>query len=110
MRPEHAYPRRRRAVVVLAGTGSTTDRSALSLTDSLDQLGVETVYLGREGDAARIAAVVVDEQADSVEVCLTGGGGVMLLRELLRELTRAGRRDVSICVHRIDNVIGRFGG
>jgi methylmalonyl-CoA mutase cobalamin-binding subunit len=61
---------------------------------------VETVYLGREANAARIAAVVVDERADAVEVCLTGGGAVMLLRELLRELTRAGRRDVSIGVHR----------
>jgi methylmalonyl-CoA mutase cobalamin-binding domain/chain len=85
---------------VLAGTGSTTHRSARALADSLQQLGVETVYLGQEGNAARIAAVVVDERADAVEVCLTGGGGVMLLRELLRELTRAGRRDVSIGVHR----------
>lgn len=71
---------------------------------------METVYLGREGNAARIAAVVVDERADAVEVCLTGGGGVMLLRELLRELTYAGRRDVSIGVHRIENVIGRSAG
>jgi methylmalonyl-CoA mutase cobalamin-binding subunit len=92
---------------VLAGTGRTTHRSARALTESLDRLGVETVYLGREGDAARIAAVVVDERADAVEVCLSGGGGVVLLRQLLRELTRAGRRDVSIGVHRIENVIRR---
>ena len=71
---------------------------------------METVYLGREGNAARIAAVVVDERADAIEVCLTGGGGVMLLRELLRELARAGRSDVSIRVHRIEKVIGRSAG
>jgi hypothetical protein len=31
-----------------------------------------------------------------------GAGGVVLLRELLRELTGVGRRDVSIVVHRVD--------
>jgi hypothetical protein len=35
-------------------------------------------------------------------VAAFGAGSVMLLRELLRELTNIGRRDVSIVVHRVD--------
>jgi hypothetical protein len=38
-----------------------------------------------------------------VELCLArSGGGVLVLRELLRELTELGRRDVSIVVHRVE--------
>jgi methylmalonyl-CoA mutase cobalamin-binding subunit len=87
--------------VVLAGSGRTNARCAEALAQSLDQLGVETVYLGREVDAARIAAAVAAERVDAVELCLAGGGGVWLLRDLLRELIAIGRRDVSIVVHRV---------
>jgi hypothetical protein len=62
---------------------------------------VSTRYVGRECDPERIVEVVVDEGADTVELCLAGNaGGVLLLRELLRRLIEAGRRDVSIVVHR----------
>jgi transcription antitermination factor NusA-like protein len=51
----------------------------------------------------RIAAVAATQRADAVELCVgSGGGKVPLLRELLRELIRIGRRDVSIVVHRVD--------
>lgn len=94
-------PRRpRRCVVALAGNPRTGDRAARALAESLRGLGIETKYLGKEDSAHRIALAVADERADAVELCL-GGGGVMLLRELLRELARIGRRDVSIVVHRI---------
>jgi methylmalonyl-CoA mutase cobalamin-binding subunit len=86
--------------VVLAGSEQTSDRPARGLVERLGELGVETMYLGREQSAHRIAAVVVEERADAVELCLEGLGGVSLLRELLRELIRVGRRDVSIVVHR----------
>lgn len=92
----------RRSVVVLAGRDRVSERPARALAASLSQLGVATTYLGREDSAQRIAAVVSDQKADAVELCLGGGGGIQLLRDLLRELTDAGRRDASIVVHRID--------
>jgi methylmalonyl-CoA mutase cobalamin-binding domain/chain len=92
--------RPRRAVVVLAGSGRVNDGHARGLAERLGELGVQTRYLGREQSAHRIAAVVVEERADAVELCLAGAGGVLLLRELLRELIQVGRRDVSIVVHR----------
>jgi methylmalonyl-CoA mutase cobalamin-binding subunit len=65
-------------------------------------MGVEARYLGREDSGRRVAAAVVDEQADAVELCLErDGGGVLLLRELLRELVKLGRHDVSIVVHKV---------
>jgi methylmalonyl-CoA mutase cobalamin-binding subunit len=93
----------RRSVVVLAGSARTGERTVRALVDSLGKLGVETRYLGREERVQRIAAVVVEEGADAVEVCLgRSGGGALMLRELLRELTEIGRRDVSIVVHRVE--------
>jgi methylmalonyl-CoA mutase cobalamin-binding domain/chain len=89
-------------VVVLAGTESDTgDRSAVALARSLGDLGVQTTYLGRTESVPRITSAVADEAADAVEICLAGSGGVLLLRGLLRELVRIGRRDVSIVVHRV---------
>jgi methylmalonyl-CoA mutase cobalamin-binding subunit len=88
---------------VLAGSSRTGERAVRGLAASLGKLGVETMYLGREEDVRRIAAVVVEERADAVELCLArSGGGVLVLRELLRELTELGRRDVSIVVHRVE--------
>jgi methylmalonyl-CoA mutase cobalamin-binding subunit len=91
----------RRAIVALAADASANDGCVRRLLDALDQLGVQTVYLGREKSAQRIVAAVVKERADAVELCLARSGGVPLLRELLRQLIQIGRRDVSIVVHRI---------
>jgi methylmalonyl-CoA mutase cobalamin-binding subunit len=96
-----ALGRPRRSVVVLAGSGGGGDRSAQALAASLGGLGIETVYLGREENASRIAAVVAAERADAIEMCMAGSRGVLLLRQLLRELIEIGRRDVSIVVHRV---------
>jgi len=90
---------------VLAGRAAASDTPAQALLASLTELGVETIYLGKQDSARRIASVVADEQADSVELCLAGSGGVVLLRDLLRELIELGRRDVSIVAHR---GLGRF--
>jgi methylmalonyl-CoA mutase cobalamin-binding domain/chain len=95
--------RRRRALVVLVGNPSTGDRAARALAGSLGELGIDTTYLGREENARRVATAVVERQADALELCLARGGrGVLLLRHLLRELMNAGRRDVSIVIHRIE--------
>lgn len=97
-----ALRRPRRCVVGAAGDARTTQRAARALAESLDRLGVVTIFLGNEENPDRIAAVAAEEQADSVELCFAGGGGgVLLLRALLRELTAIGRRDVSIVVHRV---------
>jgi methylmalonyl-CoA mutase cobalamin-binding domain/chain len=91
----------RRSVVVFAGSPVASDRRARALVRSLAELGLDVKYVGREDDARRIAALVVDEGADAVELCLAAGAsGVQLLRHLLRELIDVGRRDVSIVVHR----------
>jgi methylmalonyl-CoA mutase cobalamin-binding subunit len=90
----------RRALVVFAGGAAASDQPARALERSLRRLGIEAIYVGR-ADPGRIAELVVERGADAVEVCLaTGGGGVLLLRNLLRELTQIGRREVSIVVHR----------
>jgi methylmalonyl-CoA mutase cobalamin-binding domain/chain len=88
-------------VLVLVANESASDRFARRMAASLEELGVETVYLGREERPEQIAAVVVEERADAVELCFACGRGVLLLRQLLRELIRRGRRDVSIVVHRV---------
>lgn len=100
-----AVRRPRRSLVVLAGgTGaSDSDHGARALVASLGAIGIEAVYLGREESAQRIATAVAEENADAVELLLAAGG-VLLLRELLRELIRLGRRDVSIVVHRAEPV------
>jgi hypothetical protein len=87
-------------VVAFAG-GFLCDAPARALARSLSKLGVETVYLGREDEPARLAAAIVRERADSVELWLEGGAaGVRVVRELLRHLVVLGRGDVSIVVHR----------
>lgn len=96
-----AERRPRRCIVAIAGGGIIDDKPARALAASLVEMGIETIYLGREGDVERIAAAVVNRGADSVELCLSGYGGVVLIRNLLRELIRLGRRDVSIVIHRV---------
>jgi methylmalonyl-CoA mutase cobalamin-binding domain/chain len=96
-----AARRRRTSVVVLAGDERVSDRGARALARSLGAAGIEILYLGREASACRIAASVADARADAVQVCLAGAGGMVLLRDLLRELKRRERPDVSIVVHRV---------
>jgi methylmalonyl-CoA mutase cobalamin-binding domain/chain len=93
--------RPRRALVVLAGGGRMSDGFAESLMASLVELGIETVYHGREQDPACIAAVALEQDVEAVELCLEGGGGIVLLRDLLRELIQLGRRDIRIVAHRV---------
>lgn len=104
-----ATRRPRKSLVVLACEG-TEDNSARFIATALAEIGVETTYLGREHSAERIARAAADERADAVELCLCQGAGVQLLRELLRELIRLGRRDVSIVVHRIEPPTSRRRG
>jgi methylmalonyl-CoA mutase cobalamin-binding subunit len=96
-----AVRRPRRALVVAVGSRGLGEASALNLIESLNELGVETVFIGSEECPSRIATTAASERADAVEVCLAGGAGVAFLRQLLRELIRVGRRDVSIVVHRV---------
>ena len=84
-----------------AGSMRTGDSTAQALASSLRALGVETTYIGWRENARQIAAAVDSEGADAVELCV-GDGGVLLLRDLLRELRTVGRGDVSIVVHRVD--------
>lgn len=88
-------------MVAFAGAGRTGETVSRGLDRSLRELGIQTTYLGGPENARGIAAAVAEEQADTVELCL-GRGGVTLLRDLLRELSRSGRRHVSIVVHRTD--------
>jgi methylmalonyl-CoA mutase cobalamin-binding subunit len=92
----------RRCVIALAGDGPSDETTVRPLLGSLRELGIDTVYVGRAENARRIAEVVAAERADAVELCLTGRGGIPLLRDLLRELVESGRRDVSIVVHRTE--------
>jgi methylmalonyl-CoA mutase cobalamin-binding domain/chain len=101
-----ATRRPRKSLVVLACDGAE-ENSARLIATALAEIGVETTYLGREQTAERIARAAADERADAVELCLSQDAGVQLLRELLRELIRIGRRDVSIVVHRIEPRHGR---
>jgi len=94
--------RRRRSIVVQVGEPRTGDQAARALASSLSGFGIEATYVGRHEDAEPIAAAAVAAQADSVEVCLARGTGVPILRDLLRELIRLGRREVSIVVHPVD--------
>jgi hypothetical protein len=91
----------RHCLVVLSGSTRTGERTALALVDHLAGLGVACTYMGRQERADLIAAAADEIQADAIELCL-GRGGVTLLRNLLRELTNCGRREVSIVVHRVD--------
>ena len=86
--------------MALARDDATGDAPANALVASLRNLGVQVTYLGREASAQRIARVVTEERADALELCLAPSGGVQLLRELLRELAKAGRHGVSIVVHK----------
>ena len=87
--------------MVQVGDARGSDSAARALAGSLGETGVEIVYLGTQGSGRRIAASAAEAGVDAVEVCVAGGGGVAVLRDLLRELTRLGRREISIVVHRL---------
>jgi methylmalonyl-CoA mutase cobalamin-binding subunit len=90
----------RRALVVLAGRAPAAEGHVRALVESLNDVGIDATYLGREVSASEIATAVAERGADAVELCL-GAGGTPLIRSLLRELIDHGRRDVRIVVHRI---------
>jgi methylmalonyl-CoA mutase cobalamin-binding subunit len=92
-----------RAVVALAGQAGSAYSAGAALAESLRTLGIETIWLGSVDDAWAIAEAVSEKQADAVELCLSehARGGVVLVRDLLRELIKRDRRDVSIVVHRV---------
>jgi methylmalonyl-CoA mutase cobalamin-binding subunit len=98
--PRMSVRRPRRSLVVIAQATPANDRRAQSLVRSLDELGVEAVYLGRLDCARSMAAVAAEREADAIELCVERGC-VRLLRDLLRALIDLGRRDVSVVVHRI---------
>jgi methylmalonyl-CoA mutase cobalamin-binding subunit len=87
---------------VLAGDGRPSDEGTQALTRSLTEAGVEISYIGREHNARRIAVAAADAEADAVEVCVAGGGSVVLVRELLRELKSMDGGGISIVVHRVN--------
>jgi methylmalonyl-CoA mutase cobalamin-binding subunit len=95
-----AVRRSRRSVVVVADSHPGGDRRGRDLAASLGEVGVEATYLGRLPEARAIAEAASDRKADAIELCLGAPGAVVLLRQLLRELARIDRRDVSIVVHR----------
>jgi methylmalonyl-CoA mutase cobalamin-binding subunit len=88
-------------VVVFAGEATRSEGGARALADSLSATGIQVVYLGRERSVRRIALCAAVANADSVEVCVAGGGAVALLRELLRELRRLDGLAVSIVVRKV---------
>jgi methylmalonyl-CoA mutase cobalamin-binding subunit len=94
-------PHRHRSVVAFVGDGRASDQEARALAASLGEAGIEIRYLGAETSVRRIAASVVEIRADAVEVCLAGRGGLALLRDLLRELRRVDRHEVSLVVRRV---------
>ena len=90
--------RQRKSVVVLAG--ESEDSNAHAVVSSLRDAGIEILNLGHEASARRIATFAADAGADSVEVCVSRGGGLVLLRDLLRELKGLDEQGISIVVHR----------
>jgi methylmalonyl-CoA mutase cobalamin-binding subunit len=93
--------RQRKSLVVLVGDERTSEAGAQALSRSLQVAGIDAIYGGRPHGAEQIAAWATEVQADAVEVCLAGSGGIAVLRDLLRELKRLGRQEVGIVVHRV---------
>jgi methylmalonyl-CoA mutase cobalamin-binding domain/chain len=99
---DETVTRRRKSLVVLAGRGRFDERGALALVESLGTMGIETVYIGAEQSARRIATTAAEEHVDAIDVCMaSGAAGITILRDLLQELERVDRRSVSIVVHRV---------
>ena len=91
----------RRSLVLLVGDERASEHGAKAFANDLAETGVEIVYLGRETNPRRIAARAAETNADAIEACVNGSGGIVFLRDLLRELIRIDRRRVSIVVHRV---------
>jgi methylmalonyl-CoA mutase cobalamin-binding subunit len=88
--------------VAIVGGGQAIDRPAEALANSLRDAGRDVVCIGRQADASVIATLAVQRGADVIELCVARTAGVRIVRELLRELTKAQRGSVSIVVHRIE--------
>lgn len=93
---------------MLVGDAGAGEDPGRVLARALRELGVETTYIGKENDARRVVSAAVDHRADAIELCVIEGGGVPLLRQLVRELTSVGRRDLSIVVHKAGRGSRRF--
>jgi len=93
--------RPRRGLVAIVGHIRTSDRHARAVADSLAEHGISASFLGRVDCPAQLATTIAHEDAGMVELFLASGRGVAFLRDLLRELGRVGRQDVSIVVHRL---------
>lgn len=86
---------------MVAGYGRVNERGAVALSAELNATGFEALYVGEEQSAHRIAEIAAAENADAIELCLGTHGGVRILRDLVRELDRLSRRQVSVVIHRI---------
>jgi methylmalonyl-CoA mutase C-terminal domain/subunit len=81
--------------VVVAGPDAPEDPRAVSLARALRDAGAEVVLTGVPGSAGRLAATVVQEDADAVGVT---GAPPELLAEVLERLAGAGVDDVTAFV------------
>jgi methylmalonyl-CoA mutase cobalamin-binding domain/chain len=81
--------------VVVAGPDAPEDPRAVSLARALRDAGAEVVLTGVPGSAGRLAATVVQEDADAVGVA---GAPPELLAEVLERLAGAGVDDVTAFV------------
>ncbi|WP_369257652.1 methylmalonyl-CoA mutase [Geodermatophilus amargosae] len=81
--------------VVVAGPDGPADPRAVALARALRDSGAEVVLTGEVGSAGRLAATVVQEDADAVGVA---GAPPDLLAEVLDRLSAAGVEDVTAFV------------
>jgi methylmalonyl-CoA mutase cobalamin-binding subunit len=88
-------------LVVAAGVDEPPVRSTATIIESLEGLGIDAVDAGRVDDPSKIAAMAAAEGVDAVELCVPGGGGVLLPRRVMHALTAIGQREVSIVVRRV---------
>jgi methylmalonyl-CoA mutase cobalamin-binding domain/chain len=89
-------------MIAVAPAARASESAAQALAGSLGSCGIDTVYVGRLDSPRRVAAAAAEERATTVELCIGSTGGATWVRDLLRELRRAGRSDVSIVVHRTE--------
>ncbi|MGY1732071.1 cobalamin B12-binding domain-containing protein [Geodermatophilus sp. SYSU D01045] len=81
--------------VVVAGPDGRDDPRAVALARALRDTGAEVVLTGEVTSAGRLAAAVLQEDADAVGVA---GAPPRLLREVLDRLAAAGVDDVTAFV------------
>jgi methylmalonyl-CoA mutase cobalamin-binding domain/chain len=89
--PSDAEPDTERLRVVVAGPDGRDDPRAVALARTLRDTGAEVVLTGEVASAGRLAATVVQEDADAVGAA---GAPPHLLGEVLDRLAAAGVDDV----------------